>query len=422
MFCLVAFLGRPSGGGATWAQTQEAAAPSLTLDDAVNLAVRDNPEVKNVRAKWEAMQERPTQASALPNPMFAYSGMDTANGGHWPNTDEKRFMVEQEFPWFGKRGLREEIARKDAEGMQYEVEAMTRDVVMMVKESYFDLYAVQRAMEVTRSDGDVLERMAKIAETMYTTGDRSQQDVLKARAEITMLKQRLLELDAQGTSLKAKLNALMNRRADAPVGRAVTPPEAGFSGDVEPLFALAATNRPEVRSAQTQIERYQLEKRLMAKEVMPDYKLGLEYRDFARDDDMVMFTVSIDLPLWRSKYRAGVREAQRMVAASHAAREAAERQSALDVQDASFKLLTARRTLDLYRTELIPQAEARFNASDADYRTSKVDFMDLLESQRFLLSVRVMAVMAEGNLGMQSARLERAVGVDRAASTEEGNR
>lgn len=304
------------------------------------------------------MQERPTQAHALPNPMFAYSGMDTANGGHWPNTDEKRFMVEQEFPWFGKRGLREEIARKDAEGMQYEVEAMTRDVVMMVKESYFDLYAVQRAMEVTRSDGDVLERMAKIAETMYTTGDRSQQDVLKARAEITMLKQRLLELDAQGTSLKAKLNALMNRRADAPVGRAVTPPEAGFSGDVEPLFALAATNRPEVRSAQTQIERYQLEKRLMAKEVMPDYKLGLEYRDFARDDDMVMFTVSIDLPLWRSKYRAGVRKAQRMVAASHAAREAAERQSALDVQDASFKLLTARRTLDLYRTELIPQAEA----------------------------------------------------------------
>jgi cobalt-zinc-cadmium efflux system outer membrane protein len=407
---LAFFSGLPWGNGVTWAQRRPPEAAPLALDDAVGLAVRDNASLRSLRAKWRAMQERPLQARALPNPMFTYGGMDLANGGHWPNTDEKRFMVEQEFSWFGKRGLREEIARKDAEAMQYEVEAMTRDVVMMVKETYFDLYAVQRVIEVTRSDGDVLERMAKIAETMYTTGDRSQQDVLKAKAEITMLKQRLLELDAQETTLKAKLNTLMNRRADTPAGRAVTPPEVGFSGDVEPLFALAVTNRPEVRSAQTQIERYQLEKKLMVKEVMPDYKLGLEYRDFVGGDDMVMFTVSMDLPLWRSKYRAGVREAQRMVTASHAAREAAERQSALDVQDASFKLLTARRTLDLYRTELIPQAQARFKASEADYQTGKVDFMDLLESQRFLLSARVMAVMAEGNLGMQSARLERAVG------------
>jgi len=410
MFCLTALFGSLSEGGVTWAQTQEAATPSLTLDDAVNLAVRDNPELKSVRAKWEAMRERPIQAHALPNPMFTYGGMDMANGGHWPDTDEKRFMVEQEFPWFGKRGLREEIAQKDAEGMQYEVEAMTRDVVMMVKETYFDLYAVWQVIEVTQNDGDVLERMSKIAETMYTTGDRSQQDVLKAKTEITMLKQRLLELDAQETTLKAKLNTLMNQRADAPVGRAGTPPEAGFSGDVETLFALAATTRPEVRAAQAQVERYELEKELMAKESAPDYRLGLEYRDFARGDDMVMFKVSIDLPLWQSKYQAGVREAVKMRAASRAAREAAERQSALDVQDASFKLLTTKRTLDLYRTELIPQAQMRFNASETSYQTGKVDFMDLLESQRFLLNARIMALMAEGNLGMQFARLERAVG------------
>ena len=148
----------------------------------------------------------------------------------------------------------------------------------------------------------------------------------------------------------------------------------------------------------------------MEKESAPDYRLGLEYRDFARGDDMIMFSVSIDLPLWQSKYQAGVREAVQMRAASRLAREAAERQSALDVQDASFKLLTSKRTLDLYRTELIPQAQMRFNASETGYQTGKVDFMDLLESQRFLLNARIMALMAEGNMGMQFARLERAVG------------
>ena len=397
----------------TWAGVAAAeplAATDLTIAEALDVAVRDNPGLKSLRAKWEAMQERPAQAGALPNPMFTYGGMDMASGGDWPDTSEKRFMVQQQLPSFGKRGLREGIVGKEAEAMQRELEAMTREVVMRVKETYFDLRAIQRALVITGDEGEVLRRMAKIAETMYATGERPQQDVLKALTEVTMLKQKLLELQAREITLKARLNTLLNRRADAPLGAAVTPPESGPAGNREPLFEWAATNRPEVQMAQAQVERYELEKKLMAKEYIPDYQFGLEYRAVGDSDDMVMFTVGVDLPIWRSKYRAGVREAERMAASSRATLETAERESAFDVQDAHFKLMTARRTLDLYRTELIPQAEARFSASEAGYRTGKVDFMDFLESERFLLEVKTMFAMTEGTVGMQAARLERAVG------------
>ena len=385
-------------------------ATNLTLFTAVEIAVRDNAELRSLRTKWEAMQERPTQAGALSNPMFTYSAMDMASGGTWPNTGEKRFMVQQEFPWAGKRGLREGIAIKDAEVMRHELETMTRDVVMMVKESYFDLYAVQLVIAITREEESVLRRIVKATETMYATGERAQVDVLKAQSEITMLKQKLLESQVQENTLKDKLNTLLNRRADTPMGIAITPPKVGFSDNMELLYAMAVTNRPEIQAAQTQIDRYELEKKLMAKESLPDYKLGLEYRDIAASDNMLMFSVSIDLPIRKEKYRAGVREAEKMQASSEAALEAAKRQSSLDVQDAHFKWVTAQRTLELYRTELIPQALARFNASEAGYRTGKVDFMDLLESERFMLGAIMMEAMAEGSVGMQAARLERAIG------------
>jgi outer membrane protein, heavy metal efflux system len=84
---------------------------------------------------------------------------------------------------------------------------------------------------------------------------------------------------------------------------------------------------------------------------------------------------------------------------------------------AHFKLLAARRTLDLYRKDLVPQAEARFKASETAYQSGKADFLDLLESERFLLNARVMAAMAEGDLGMQWARQERAVGADLASES-----
>lgn len=397
--------------GTAWAEPVEVAR-SLTLDSLVATAVAENPDLKSLRAKWEAMQERPAQATTLPNPMFKYSGMDTTSRGDWPNTNEKRFMVEQEFPWAGKLGLRGKVATKEAEAMQREYEAMVREVVMMVKENYFDLYAVQRSLVITRAEEDVLKRVRQVAETKYATGSVSQQDVLKAQAEITMLQQKLLELEQQEAVLGAKLNQLLNRRADARWGVAVTPPGVATEGNAEALFALAETSRPEIKGAQAQIERSRYARDLMNQEFCPDYRLGVEYRDFGDSPDMVMFTVGFDLPIWQTKYRAGAREAEKMIESSQAGLEAAQRQVAYDVQDAWFKLRTARRTLALYTTALLPQAEARFQASEAGYRTGKVDFLDLLESERFLLDARVMAAMAEGNVGMQLARLERAVGTE----------
>lgn len=404
----LAFAGLLAWAGITAAEP--AVATNLTLAAAVDLAIHDNPQLKSMRAQWEAMTERPAQAHALPNPMFKYSGMDMADGGEWPNTGEKRLMLDQEIPWFGKRTLREGIARQDAEVMQRELGAMTLEVVMMVKENYFDLYAVQRAVAITRDEEDVLKRMVTIAETLYATGERSQQDVIKAQAEITLLKQKRLELDVQETTLRAKLNTLLNRRADTPLGLSVTVPPVVPDADVQRLFAPAQKNRPEIKGAEARIQRSRQERDLMKKEFWPDYRLGIEYRVIAQADNMAMFTVGFDLPIWQSKYRAGLREAEKMIESERTALEAARQQVSFDVQDAHFKLLTAHRTLALYKAELIPQAEARFSSSEAGYRAGKVDFMDLLESERFLLDARVMAVMAEGAIGMQSARLERALG------------
>src|ERR1051326_3924632 len=403
---------------AAWAEEKEITS-SLSLDQLVDAALGENPQLHSMRAKWEAMKERPVQATTLPNPMLALKGQNSADNFQFPKTQEGRIEVEQQFPWAGKLELRGKVARKEAEAMQREYEAMAREVVMMVKENYFDLYGVQTALHITRGEEEVLKRMQTIAETKYATDQVSQQDVFKAQAEISMLKAKIYELEQQETTIKAKLNSLLNRRADSSLGLAVTPPASGFDVPLEKLFALAEKTRPEIKGAQAQVQRNEYEKQLMKKEFFPDYRVGLEYgymnggfTDFSGSDNLLMVTVGIDLPIWQTKYRAGVREAEKMIESSKAGLEAAEKQASFDVQDSHFKLLTARRTVDLYKTALIPQSEARFKASEAGYQTGKVDFLDLLESERFLLNARVMLAMAEGNLGMQLARLERAVGTD----------
>ncbi len=383
----------------------------LTLEEAVGAAKLANSRLKSLGSMQQAFEQRSAQEGALPNPMFTYRGMNETDPFSF-NTDEKRFELEQQFPWFGKRGLRGKVAAKDAEAMGFEYEAMMREVVAMVKETYFELYAVQRALSITHAEESLLKQMEAVALSRYSVGEVTQQDVLKAQSEISMLKIRWYELERQVVSLQAALNQLMNRRVDLPLGVAVTEPALEFEFKVEELTALAEEVRPEVAQARVQIERDEFRRDLMSKEYWPDYRLGLEYRSLRNSPDMLMFSIGFDVPLWRSKYKAGAREAERMVESGQAALEAARRQVAFDVQSAHFKWIAALRTVDLYRTALIPQAEARMAASEAGYRTGQVGFLELLESERFLLDARVMAAMADGELGASLARLERAVGTD----------
>ena len=390
---------------AAQAEPHELAA-SLTLDSLIETARHDNAALRAARAKAAAMNERPAQEKALPNPMFKYGAMDSTARGNLADAGEKRFMVEQPFLWIGKRDLRMKIAGQDAAAMRQEAEMLEREIVMQVKETYYDLYGVQHVTQIVRAEEKLLREVLTAAENQYATGQRTQQDVIKAEAEITLLQQKLLEQEQQEASLKARLNQLLNRSQAEPLGLAVVGPPR------RPGNSATTGDRPEIKAAKIDLEHSQLQRQLMHKEFFTDYRIGAEYRNYRAGDDMVMLTFSFDLPIWQGKYRAGVREAEKMVESSTAALDAARQQAAFESADAHYKLRAAQRSLELYEQTLIPQAESRFKASDASYRTGKGDFMDLLESERFLFNARTMAAMAESNLGMQQARLERTTGTN----------
>lgn len=383
---------------------------TLSLDQAISEALSRNPRLAAVAHSRDAAGERPAQSSSLPNPMFTYRGMDAASGGGFPNTGEKRFEIEQSLPGYGKRGLREAVSVKEAGAMAAEMETVARELVWKVKEAAYELQAVQKALLITRDEKDLLDRMAKVAEARYAAGETAQADVIKARTEITMLDQKLIELEGQVRTLQASLALLMNRSDGQGVMAITAPVPADAVPDPVVQVKAALGKRPEIKAAALAAERNDLKRQLMRRETRPDYKVGVEYLSIEHGEDMVMFMVGVELPLWRGKNSAAIREAGHRVAASESDREAIERQVVLDVQSACYKVETARRTLDLYRKDLIPQAALRLQSSEAGYRAGNVDFNDWLESQRFGLNVRIMAAMAEGALGTGWAALERAVG------------
>ena len=83
-----------------------------------------------------------------------------------------------------------------------------------------------------------------------------------------------------------------------------------------------------------------------------------------------------------------------------------------EVQSAWFRAQLSHDQLLLYRQTLLPQAEQSFAATRAGYESARTNFIDLLDSERALLALRLGEVMSETDLARAMAMLERAIGVD----------
>ena len=395
--------------GTLWAASDPV--PEITLYQAEREALGRNARLTALASVRDAMKERPQQAAGFPNPMATYRGMDATDRGKFPDTGEKRFEIEQSLPGYGKRALREETALKDVAVAELELSVQMLEVVRMVREAGFELQAVQEAATIAREEEGLLDGMAKAVDARYVTGEATQADMIRAGTEITLLKQRLSELDGRRKTLTARLMLLLNRNDDHPLERIVAClVPGGPVPDVKLSVALALAVRPEVRAARLKTERGDLQRRLAARESRPDYRVGLEYRTLERQDDMVMFMVGVELPIWQGKNHAAVREASRLVSAGESDLESVRRQVELEVQEACYRMETARRSLELYERELLPQAAVRVQSSEAGYRAGRGALSEWLESERFQLDVRTRVTMAGSELGIAWAALERAVG------------
>ena len=392
---------------------------TVALENLINEALKNNPEIKAARERWKAAKEKIPQARSMPDPKFGYTyfgeSIETRNG-----PQENAYNLSQKFPSFGKLSLRGEVANKQAKVVEEQYHATEREIIAQVKKVHYELYWVHKAIEITEEIKDLLEKFEKIAETRYATGKGYQQSVLRAQLEISKLDDRVLVLKQMKTTVVARLNTLMNRSPEVPLGRPEDFETSELAYELDTLYGLGEKNRQEVSAANFAVEKAKEVHRLAKREYLPDFTAGVKYIEIGSGDSMTddsgqdawMATLSINLPIWRSKLRGGVNEAKAELEASTNKLQNMRNMMYFQIKDAHFRLTTTKDLIELYRDALIPQAEQSLNSTEAGYETGKVTFLDLLDSERALLGIKIGYYRALADYEKNLADLERAVGID----------
>src|SRR5512138_145748 len=113
-------------------------APPENIANLVASALANNPELKSSQSRWQMFANRAKQASALEDPMFMFKLQNMlAREPFVFNKDPQSAKVvgiSQQIPFWGKRALREEVARYEGESYKWAVEERKLELARMVKE------------------------------------------------------------------------------------------------------------------------------------------------------------------------------------------------------------------------------------------------------------------------------------------------
>jgi outer membrane protein, heavy metal efflux system len=384
---------------------------ALPLDVVLVYAQEHNPTIRAARSRLVAAQERPTQVSALEDPMFTYEGFNIPENFDLSRTDNNILKLSQKLPFPGKRRLRSEIAQHEAAGVKQEVRMAEVTTRAEVTKAYYDLWQVQQNLLIYSRDKELMAQFASIAEKKYAVGQVSQPDVLRAQVELTRLINRVTTETLRLGEVSAMLNRLLSRPPEAPLGVPQDAPTPVVRQTLAELAELALQTRPEIAAKAVTINRNSAALALAQKAYLPDFEVTAErFFNGGRSDGFGVI-VSVTIPLaYRQKYDAGVAEARAQLDAGKAELRAAQDIALAQVKGALARAQTAIALVNLFTQTHIPQAEQALDSSRISYQTGKVDFLSLIDSLRVVEQVHLEHLAATADFEKAYAELERAVG------------
>ena len=393
--------------------------PVMNVEQLIEEAIQNNPEILAQKKRWELFKEKIPQASAFEDPRLGFGIISLPTNFSFKDEDMtmKEFSLSQKFPFYGKRRLMGEMAGKEAEAAFNEIQEKINRIIKEVKTAYYDLSHNYRTTEVVQRNKRILEDFAKIAETRYAVGEGIQQDVMKAHVEVSKMVDELIMLEQKKSALGAKLNALLNRSPEVPVG---TPEEVIFQKlpiQIEEFQKTAVETNPTLKSMKKMIEAKEKAYDLAKKEYYPDLTARFAYgqRDRAPDGtnrrDMLTGMMEVNIPIfYKSKQDRKVAEALADIQVLEAQYRAMKNEIYFMITDMASMIQRVERQLELYKTGIIPQANLQISSAMSAYRVNKADFMTLLDSQMTLYKYELEYHFALTEYEKNVANLEAVVG------------
>ena len=364
---------------------EEHMGPPTSLHELVQEAEQKNPQIGASFHAWQVSRSVPKEVSALPEtqlfvqqfavgsprPFAGYSNSDFAYIG---------VGASQDLPYPGKRPLRAEVAKHEADSMEAQTDSVRRMVVGNLKMVYFRLAYIQQTLGVLQKSDDLLNQVEQATEARYRVGQGNQQDVLKAQLQHTKILQEIAHHHEQVGMLESQLKQLLGRPQDSADIATETLTARPLPYTAADLLQKAREQNPDVRAKQASTQAQATQVELAHRNFRPDLNVAYMYeRTGSQARDYYMATFGIRLPN-RGRQKAELAEAEQKQEQARRELDSESQRVLAEVQQQYVMAKTSEERLKIYKEGLVPQSEATFRSALAAYQSNRQDFESLLSA------------------------------------------
>jgi cobalt-zinc-cadmium efflux system outer membrane protein len=389
------------------------------LVDLLAYAYAKNPSIASARQQWAATVANYRVQTAYPDPQLMVTWFTTPIETRLGPQDWN-VTITQPIPFPGKLSKMGQIVETEADMARIQLDKAHQDLTLAVREAFYELSYIRQARAVAEANLKLVDHLRNVGETAYAQDRVALVDMVRAQSQVGQLRydQILLE-DLERTEI-TRLNGLLNRAPEAPVGALAPVPVKPVAYSLDTLYRMAQAHQDAIRLADTQVIKADQGVDLARFENLPDFRLGLFYAGIGQPNmakppmdagrDAVGIQAGITIPLWFGKSSSRMEKARAELSKAKAQRTGQVNAALTGIRTVFFRLENAGRLMALYRDDLLPQASQSMAVAETWFRQGQSSFSDFVETQSVYYNFQLALARARADYGKALARLERLVG------------
>ena len=367
---------------------QKPGAVAITLDDAIQMALRHNHNLLAARTTIQQSEAEETTANLRPNPVLLGDSQflpifqpSQFNSNYIDNTAQFDLGVSYLFERGKKRQHRLQAAKDQTAVTRLQVDDNERSLAFSVASAFINVELAESTLELANENLKGFQNTVDISESRYKAGDISEDDLLKIKLQLLQFQAdvsaaRLARV--QGLSDLRQLLGYESISADYDVAGAFD--YQPVKGNVEDFQARALQTRPDLRAAQQGVtaanSQFQLQKSIAKKDVTGQ----VSYTHLGDIDNISLFG-QIPLPIF-DRNQGEIARTGFAITQAQEQEKFANGQVLTDVRDAFENLRTNDQVVGLYRSGYLDEAQQSRDISEYSYRHGAASLLDFLDAER----------------------------------------
>lgn len=388
-----------------------APAETLSIDRALALAEQHSPRLKTAQAEVERARSGIRTAQAYANPEI--EALTGGVRGRVPGVTSGQGVsvsIGQPIDLPTQRAPRIRSAEFGLESSKFALQEMRLLLRADVKQAFYLALRRKAEYELAQDNLRLLEEIRKRIELSVSVGERAKFELVRVDAELASAKNQTASAQLRVSQALAQLRVLV--AAPLPdildvAGDLVVNPSVG---DLGTLRVRLTSQYPALRRMQAEVNRQQarLDSERALRTPRPTLFLGVD-----RDPEQTrsLFGVSIPIPLWDQR-QGPIGEAVGSFQQASMVAEQARLELLGELEVAYNRFLVARQQVAAFEGGMIRQAENALKVAEAAYRFGERGFLEVLDAQRVLRSIRADFLTARFEKQAALVELERLTTTD----------